>query len=313
MKRRTSLLLGLLALLTAPVMALLAAPPQQGPAIDKGKAEVIPWSGYWWPMTEGGMTDPLAKYDQITGRQAMMWQTLQHPFKTEDWFGYCHAWAAAAILEPEPLVPIVVSGLTGEEVTLTVADQKAWLAACHSSDIPVAFGRRFRKGDPEEYKQSLAPDMLWRLLQTFVQQHKVPLIVNLHPGGEVWNNPVFAYRVEYRRVNDDGDHVGRMILLLTDADVEPNFVGVQAFAKVYYFRCRMREGAVVAGSGKWIGPSVEDHPGFAWYPLVRRSENPYIHYPTVKKILQAAILPLPRVDSEVLPLPRVNPELLPSP
>src|SRR4051812_35502766 len=84
-----------------------------GPAFgqtDEGTATRMPWSGYWWPHNEGQMRGPLAKYDLYTGEpNAVAWENKFHPTsnnKEREWWGYCHAWAAASVWEHEPTRPI---------------------------------------------------------------------------------------------------------------------------------------------------------------------------------------------------------------
>lgn len=71
---------------------------------EQGRAETIPWSGYWWPIHEGLLLRPLAQYDRLTGLAAAAWERKHHPPnpETPHWHGYCHAWAAGSVMEPEP-------------------------------------------------------------------------------------------------------------------------------------------------------------------------------------------------------------------
>ena len=45
------------------------------------------------------------------------------------------------------------------------------------------------------------------------------------------------------------------------------------------------------GTGRWLGPSVEDHPDFAWYPFVAVAENPEVEYTAVQRLLGASQAP----------------------
>ena len=67
--------------------------------IEEGRANIIPWSGYWWPQRTGEILRPLTKYDQLTGKHSASVERRQRPAKpdTPAWFGKCHAWAAASI------------------------------------------------------------------------------------------------------------------------------------------------------------------------------------------------------------------------
>ena len=79
---------------------------EEGDNREHGTASYKPWSGPWWPMKNGGLNVPLGKYDKITGHAAVAWEN-QHNLagnfrELPGWFGFCHAWAAASILEKEP-------------------------------------------------------------------------------------------------------------------------------------------------------------------------------------------------------------------
>ncbi|MBM4092670.1 MAG: DUF4384 domain-containing protein, partial [Planctomycetes bacterium] len=54
---------------------------------------------------------------------------------------------------------------------------------------------------------------------------------------------------------------------------------------LYQFTFRMRGGSVVMGSGRWERPSREDHPEFAWYPLMAVADNPEVAYDLVRQVL----------------------------
>jgi hypothetical protein len=45
---------------------------------------------------------------------------------------------------------------------------------------------------------------------------------------------------------------------------------------------------LILGSGRWLGESVQDHPDFAWYPLIARSDNSELDYQAVQQIIHAS-------------------------
>ena len=96
------------ALGTALVLAGLAIASQSVTAevrVDEGSAKHTPWSGYWWPIAKGELLQgPLQKHDTLTRRRAHQWERQHNPpgNNVPEWHGYCHGWAAAAILEREP-------------------------------------------------------------------------------------------------------------------------------------------------------------------------------------------------------------------
>src|SRR5437763_826684 len=97
----------------AAVILVCVTAPGYAQTVEQATAAVTPWSGWWWPAKTGnlvlgyrGDAGALVKHDQLTGRQASQWE--QHTYyhfdpQGADWWGHCHAWAAASILEPQPV------------------------------------------------------------------------------------------------------------------------------------------------------------------------------------------------------------------
>jgi hypothetical protein len=255
-------------------------------ARDDGRASLRPWSGYWWPHKDGGLTGPLGKYDQVTGQRAAQWEDQNHVSTNPPpraWFGHCHAWSAASVCEKEPEEPRQV-----EQVDFGVGDLKGLLTACHGQDVANSYGNRYDAGGSDAELADLGPDELWRLLQTYVRERKIPLILDLEAGEQVWNYPVYEYRVNYQ-VGDDGWCTGRLQLVVADNNVDPDFVGTEPALHKFTFRVKMEDGAIVMGSGQWTGDSVQDHPDFGWYPYVAVAENPYVDVQQVARIVGAAV------------------------
>jgi hypothetical protein len=252
---------------------------------DEGTAANCPWSGYWWQHKSGGLTGPLTKYDAVVGSHASQWEKDTHlNGDLPDWFGYCHAWSASAVTEREPREIRTVG-----QTTFGIGDQKGLLAACHAQDVANTYGQRYQ-GNPGDDFQDIYPDELWKTLQMYLKQRRVPIVLDLEPGAEVWNYPVYQYRVDYQpSAEGDGWYEGAMTIVCADDNVEPDFVGMQPLTKNYTFRIQFKDGAIVSGSGKWTGLSVTDHPDFAWYPYVAVAENPEVQVAEVSKIVGFAV------------------------
>ena len=288
-----------------------------------GRARAIPWSGYWWPHRQGKMLVPLSKYDSIADRRAADWERLHYPSgpTVPAWHGYCHAWAASAVREVEPNKARCRQSPVGAEVEFRVGDQKGLLAACHTSDVANTYGDRYGDNAGSEDKQDLAPDTLWYLLKLYVKQRGVPLILDIEAGPQVWNYPVYAYEVKHLPSGDRGEQSCQLALSMADNGVPPDYVGVKVRRQTYQFTCRIRNGSIVMGSGRWVGRSLEDHPDFAWYPFVAVAENPEMNYATVRQIISKPDEPppadTPPEDPEEQPAdatpepPRTEPEVQP--
>ena len=280
MNQRT-VLTYLAAAIVAVAMGNQTASAQQ----DSGTAAEYPWSGYWWAHEDGGLTGPLAKYDKVFKTQTAAWERVEHVNRAnvQSWFGHCHAWSAAAVTEKEPRKPRTFQG-----VEFGVGDLKGLLTAVHAQDEANSYGDRFGDRRGTEDKSDLSPDEVWRLLQLYVKQRNIPLIFDLEAGDEVWNYPVYQYEVNYTEVGN-GVINGTMDLVVADDDVEPDYLGTQPGVYSYTFTCRMQNGSMVSGSGRWTGDSVDDHPDFAWYPYVARAENPGIDAARVSQIVGTGV------------------------
>ena len=255
--------------------------------MEEAHSNLTPWSGYWWPHYEGAILGPLSKYDITTGKQSKVWEQKHHPSGSQvpKWFGYCHAWAAASVMEQQPRKSRKVKGPVGSAL-LKVSDQKGWLAVSHAKDVANSYGDRFGDNRGSEDRHDLAPDQLWRLLKLYVKQQGIPLILDVEAGDQVWNYPIYAYRINYQpRAGSSGLYQAKLGLWMADDAVAPDFVGVKVRYQTYQFTFRMQNGSILMGSGKWVGNSLKDHPDFAWYPYVARPENPEVDYKLVKKML----------------------------
>lgn len=268
-------------ILLAALATLAAAVGGTAAEVDSGTASTYPWSGYWWAHTEGGLTAPLSKYDQIYNTQAAAWENQAHvnAENVQEWFGHCHAWSAASVTEKEPRSP-----RDYQNVSFGVGDQKGLITALHAQDEANSYGDRYGDGRGNESLTDMPPDEVWRLLQLYVRQRNIPLIFDLEAAEEVWNYPVYQYEVTYEEASGDWVN-GTMQLIVADDDVHPDYVGTQPGIYTYTFRAKMQGGSVVAGSGQWTGESQSDHPDFAWYPYVARAENPHVDPQKVSDIV----------------------------
>jgi hypothetical protein len=273
--------------LSAPALLFSAAAVQA--AVEEGAAREIPWSGYWWPSTKGELLVPLGKYDHLTDASSASWERQNNPPgpTVPAWHGCCHAWAASAILEREPKTACLATGTTGRPLTLAVGDQKGLLAASHSADVSNTYGDRFGDGEGSEDRLDIAPDTLWRLLKMYIKEQKTPLVVDFEAGQEVWNYPVYAYRVTHAPQGNSGQHSAKLELWAADNAVPSSYTGTKVYYQTYWFTFQLRSGSIVMGSGRWTGNSVQNHPDFAWYPYVVVSQNPEVEYAQVKKLLES--------------------------
>ncbi len=306
MRRTSNTYLRILVGLAVAVALAISSKSAWAFTVEKGRAEVIPWSGYWWPIRKGRILQPLSKYDQITGKQSAAWEKQKRPPGPEvpHWFGYCHAWASSSVMEFEPRQIQSAQTQRGQQLKLGVGDQKGLLAVCHFRDAANSHGDRFGDGIGSEDKQDLAPDVLWRLLKLYLQQNGVPLILDVEAGPEVWNYPVYAYEIRYAPQGNSGLQYARLTLWMADDAVPPDYRGVKTRRQTYNFTFQLRGSSVVMGSGRWVGRNQDDHPDFAWYPYLAVAENPEVEYDTVQQLVSSSPRPnVGRPDQPTDPTP----------
>ena len=267
---------------------------------DSARSKKGVWSGYWWPMRRGEILVPLSKYDQQHGKKSAEWERKNNPSgpNIPQWFGYCHAWSASAVLEEEP-TKVIQSG----SQNLTVGDQKGLLAISHTDDDAEFFGVRFEAGgDPND----IEPTELWAALKTYIKEKGLPIVADIEPGTAVWNYPIYAYKVVLTPQGAKG--FGTIEIWFADDAVGKDFIGLKACYKKYTFELQLdQNGQPVMGSGKWTGNSVKDHPDFLWYPTKAKPENPEVEYVQVKKMLHCAP-EQPEPEPETEPEPEQQPE-----
>lgn len=282
MRRR---LLGALTVLAAS-MALV--PATASAASEYGSTNTWPWSGYWWPMLEQdgynlySNNGPLQKYDRYLqangvagGAQAWEKANRYTDKKANGWWGYCHAWAAAAILAPEP------KAVTRSGVNFSVNDAKGITTALYYEPTYTWLSGN-RVDDPNDFSSAaykdIAPAWMDYLLRYYVRYHKYPFIMDVNADSQVWNYPVFAYRRD-STMGADGTEAVRTTVWFSSPDW--NATGTRYFARTYTYN--LKRGTL----GTWTDGSEKDHPDFAWVPTGKRpagGTNPHVTEQRVEAI-----------------------------
>ena len=122
------------------------------------------------------------------------------------WFGLCHAWAPAAILEPEPVKPVVYNG-----VQFKVNDIKALITysynlgidtpfmseRCNESEEKLVFDRYGNPIDTACVDSN--PGSFHIVMANLLGIKKTAIIEDRQYDLEVWNQPIRSYRVTSER------------------------------------------------------------------------------------------------------------------
>lgn len=272
--------LALIAATPPPAPTAPLTPPATRPPVERA-VQPAPWSGWWWPMLDapahqtphlydpGG---PLDKYDRFVaatrgrnpGTREWEYAHMRVTDPAKSWWGHCNGWAAAAVLEPEPVRPVERAG-----ITFLVGDQKGLLTAWHQADgAAFAIGGRNRP---------LRPDEFHRAIVDFLVRRGTPVIVNVYRLGDqryqVWNYPVARVRLAY--TPDAADpartHVAATVWYVSNT-VPPAFVGSEPWpspAGMTYTYSLFGDPDNPDG-GVWEGESAGDgdlsRPSLVWFP-----------------------------------------------
>lgn len=300
--------------LLALLFTLSLAAPLRAQGVENGAATLTPWSGWWWPAKAGqlvlgyrtGEPGALVKQDQLTGRHSVAWeQTQMYHFDPAgaDWWGHCHAWAAASVLEPEPTHDVKQGG-----ITFHVGDIKGLLTEAHYVDHGVFYGQRFNNAPDDDF-EDIYPLPLWATLRKYLHDNKLPLIMDLNPGPQVWSYPAYQYSMAYWPLGatayqsaaqaaapletrppagppppGTAYYQGQISLWVGTFLVSPDLVGTATQQHDYSFVFAAQGNQPLSGTDHWTGASLQDHPDFAWYPTERAQENPELDYTLVSEL-----------------------------
>lgn len=246
-----------------------------------GEADHTPWSGHWWPSVSGelvygydGTPSPFNKYDLYTSGVSngplTSWGhsniNVYNP-SAKGWWGLCHAWASAALLEPFDFEPSVESG-----IYFAVGDKKGLLTATHIED-PVILADC--NSDPLYFHLFLVE---------YVGQQKIGMVCDLDSSEEVWSHPIYKYSGTITH-SSNSDTVSVTIYYADDNNTDPDYKGTKVRTKVYHYVLYKTNGAYT--SGEWINDSTTDHPETCWIPL-ESSPPSLLDYDLVREIAQSS-------------------------
>lgn len=244
------------------------------------EAAFIPWSGYWWPFVEGGLVTgagyrghpaPLQKYDYVTsgtyyGPATSYGNSRYYDPNAPYWWGLCFAWAAASIMEEEPVHKGVYNG-----TVFRVGDKKALLTVLYDGTRYNAYHVR----DPVEFQH---------VLETFIKGRNQPVVMDLGSEEEIWNFPVYRYEISYYTDPWDKRHYSTTIHFASDS-VAPDYKGISPDSRTYHYWFKL-QGSEIIESG-WEGASVGNPPKVAYEPLYTIPRNDGIDPDTVREIVDS--------------------------
>ncbi|ORZ40026.1 hypothetical protein BCR44DRAFT_1482578 [Catenaria anguillulae PL171] len=217
------------------------------------------------------------------------------------WFGICHAWAPAAVMEPEPRCPVTKNGVTFRPFDIKALVTLLWDGA----RTPTVFtGNRYngpenaakdefgRFTDPTY--RDLNPGFMHILMANMLGRFRKSFVVDVTGSAEVWNQPVKGYKVLEQSLMTPAAAAQRFFNTPTYrfntraamiASVKTRFTWVVEAGEdgplvstgrineyldsrdyTYLLELDARQNII---GGEWVGASRADHPDFAWFPAQR--------------------------------------------
>ncbi|KAG7377043.1 hypothetical protein PHYPSEUDO_012255 [Phytophthora pseudosyringae] len=220
------------------------------------------------------------------------------------WYGICHAWTPASMLEDEPQCAVTHNGVTFQPM-----DLKALISDIYDgATVTTVFtGTRYNGGTDSEdsygrhssdayrdlnpaYFHIAATNLLGSLNATF--------IADVTAGSEVWNQPVRGFKVYeqtemtlaeaastfYGLEEYPWNAAAKSIVYVktrlswifetyTDGPlVSSGSVDKYTTGAYYYYLLEMDDSGVIIG-GEWVYDSDDDHPDFIWFPKAKPSAD----------------------------------------
>ncbi len=238
------------------------------------------------------------------------------------WWGICHAWSPAAILEPEPKHAVTLGG-----VTFKVNDIKALVELGYDDNVAKSVSGRCEISSGERFDANGRPTNTdcrdtnpgtWHVVVTnLLGLRGQSFVEDRTRDDEVWNQPLRGYRVtsltevsasEANRLvtGDTGSYsFNARAVKLYDVKMTASYISespsstdgnlssrIATYTKTDSYRYVLEVDAAgkIIG-GEWVGTSKKAHPDFLWQPTGRRGSiaGGAIQWTKVKQLLDASV------------------------
>jgi subtilisin-like proprotein convertase family protein len=234
----------------------------------------------------------------------------------ETWWGLCHAWVPAAILEPEPIRAVDYNGVRFE-----VSDITALLITAYDRTEALMLGgrcnartvERDENGRPRASEcRDTNPGAMHVILANFLGIHRRAIAMDRTWDYQVWNQPVVGYEVRMmeertpaeamRVLGLSGDtypfnsHAVKLYEVRTDVQwitesgpsIHPTVPTIDRWTRTdrYHYILEVDHRGKIIG-GEWAPESRTLHPDFLWVPVRAVSGgNPYVRLDRVRELLR---------------------------
>lgn len=230
----------------------------------KAQASHLPWRGYWFPQRGQTISGPLKRYDQFvkarTGENpnSARYERNHHGWTGEVWEGHCNGWAAAAILNEEPVTPKTdpISG-----ITFSILDQKALLSERDFCVTHTFFGSRYR--DASDNMSDIRPAVFHKTLVYYIGSLQKPVATDYDRSATVNNAVISDYNMTITKTGSKTYRVVAVVSLHHYDKTKSQRTGVApAERRRYKYTLKVNEAGEIIG-GNWLS----GNPDFLWVPL----------------------------------------------
>ncbi|KAF1787781.1 hypothetical protein PC129_g4985 [Phytophthora cactorum] len=240
------------------------------------------------------------------------------------WFGICHAWAPAAILEAEPTCPVTHNGVTFQPI-----DIKGLISDVYDgAGVATVFtGARYNGGDDaaDEYGRhtnaayrDLNPAYFHIASANILGKLNATFVADVDAAAEVWNQPVRGFKVfeqtamsleeaaqtfygleEYpwnaaaKSIVYVKSRLSWIFETYTDGGlVASGEINRYTTGKYYYYLLELDDAGEIIG-GEWVYDSDSDHPDFLWVPKAKPAADTVtsigLSYADVSMLLEKSV------------------------
>ncbi len=248
----------------------------------------------------------------------------------ETWFGLCHAWVPAAMLEDRPLRTITHNG-----VEFHTGDIEALVIAAYNRVGADMIGGRCNDKEVKRDDQGRALESQCRdsnagtfhvIMTNYLGLHKTAFAEDRTYNYEVWNQPVVAFDVsqldeitleqaiaevgltgDAYTYNPDAAHffkVNASLTYITESHASHVPADSTRFERTdqYTYVLELDANREIIG-GEWTGSSRTEHPDFLWNPRrAYRSSVPHLDLENVRMLIKKS-----REPEVVPPQPSLEP------
>lgn len=244
-----------------------------------------PWAGYWYPINNIealiGKSSPLENLEKVLKRFNRNNYVLKYEnnelsqIYADSWEGYCHAWAMASAIFPEPKREIKV-----KRRTLSISDIKGIMTKMvEGTEYDMVGIRYYGDFHTDGTYQDLRPEAVHAVL-TRTLSTNTPVLIDDDAGTEVWTKPVFSF--DFVSKPDPENRNALLVNAYIGVVKQREYVSDELTTNddITYIPLEYRlylgrtiNGRALVLGGEWIGNSIYAHPDLIMVPQKNKMKS----------------------------------------